>query len=683
MKRREFLVGSAAAAILSQLSQDANALTHRQLTTLLGTVGWINPGSPGVDLDLANGRYAGGALSSLLSNSNSTGGYVTNSDGSMNLVAANTIRRGIGTGVLSEAGATNLALQSSNVANAAWSAIAGGSGTISRTANSAAAPDGTTTAALVTINRSATSDSALFYQQFTGTAAAYTNSIYFMAATPGDVGKTFVVTLYNGTSVVGTLVVTLTAVWQRYVLTATLAASASCLLRIGYLGGVATGTGSTSFYAWGDMLELGSNASSYYPSLATAGVRSADNITASGALATLLTASQGSVGIATNSSLAATTGTLLDANGSIFLGKTSSDTLTDNISAGLTTANTAVWTGLTKSFISWSASGRSLSLNNGTAATDATAMTPSATVHLGSLGGSSAFLNGYITRLTVWGSVVSASFFNLTGIQYAPTFDWGDSLTAGNQDGSGVTYPNALSALYSPTRTENNKGVSGDTSSQILTRFQALTSSYNFATTIWAGRNNYSSSAQVQSDIAAMVAALTTQEYLVLSIINGEYSNEWSGQSGYNQIIALNAALASTYGSHYLDVRAMLVAAYNPANPVDVIDHANDVPPFTLRAVDFAGTIVGAIGASDTTFTTSAAVGLSSILTVGSEYILITGVTGGMSVTSCTRGYAGTTASAYGAGQAYVGTDPLHLGAAGYRLIARWVKAARASLGGW
>lgn len=36
MKRREFIIGSATAAILSQLPKNANALTHRQLTTLLG-----------------------------------------------------------------------------------------------------------------------------------------------------------------------------------------------------------------------------------------------------------------------------------------------------------------------------------------------------------------------------------------------------------------------------------------------------------------------------------------------------------------------------------------------------------------------------------------------------------------------------------------------------------------------
>lgn len=271
-----------------------------------------------------------------------------------------------------------------------------------------------------------------------------------------------------------------------------------------------------------------------------------------------------------------------------------------------------------------------------------------------------------------------------TSAPFASLVAWGDSLTAGNEDGSGTTYPNALAAIYIPPRTVQNQGIGGNTSSQILTRFQAAPSTWPLGTLIWSGRNNYSQSAQVQFDIATMVATLTNPNYIVLSIINGEYAtSEYIGGAGYNQIVALNAALASTYGPRYLDVRSLLVAAYNPANGADVLDHANDVPPFTLRAVDTSGTIVGSLNSSSCMFTTSNTVFTNYILTVGTEYIFISGVTGNTSVTACTRGYGGTGAANYSAGQSYVGTDPIHLNSAGYTLIAQWVYAKIQALGAW
>jgi lysophospholipase L1-like esterase len=160
------------------------------------------------------------------------------------------------------------------------------------------------------------------------------------------------------------------------------------------------------------------------------------------------------------------------------------------------------------------------------------------------------------------------------------TATWGDSLTAGNEDGTGTTYPNVLASLtgYSIY----NGGVGGETSSQIATRMLADTAKYSWPTIIWAGRNDYSSASTVEANIASMVAALgANQNYLILSILND--STTPSGGAGYNQIIAINSYLAATYGSHYLDVRAYLVSQYNPSLSQDVTDHTNDVPPTSLR----------------------------------------------------------------------------------------------------
>ena len=185
------------------------------------------------------------------------------------------------------------------------------------------------------------------------------------------------------------------------------------------------------------------------------------------------------------------------------------------------------------------------------------------------------------------GATTTAAARSALGLAYATSDDitagthiaaWGDSLTYG-YGGGGTTFPAELSSLSGYT--VYNGGVSGNTSSQILTRFNADTTKHAWPTIIWAGYNNYNDPAQVKADIAAMVAALGHSNYLVLSVLNG--SSEPSGSSGYNTIIQLNNDLAATYGSHYLDVRSYLVSLYDPGNAQDVIDHGNDVPPSSLR----------------------------------------------------------------------------------------------------
>lgn len=151
---------------------------------------------------------------------------------------------------------------------------------------------------------------------------------------------------------------------------------------------------------------------------------------------------------------------------------------------------------------------------------------------------------------------------------------WGDSLTA-------QVYPDLLTqAIVRPVL---NLGIAGDTSTQIRTRFSAKPEAYGDTTIIWAGRNNYSDPSTVLADIAAMVSALGHNRYIILSVINGNFPSEYIGQPDYNTIISINNSLASTYGAHYWDIRAELVAAYNPSLPQDVIDHSNDVPPTSLR----------------------------------------------------------------------------------------------------
>jgi hypothetical protein len=72
--------------------------------------------------------------------------------------------------------------------------------------------------------------------------------------------------------------------------------------------------------------------------------------------------------------------------------------------ASLATTNTANRISRDKLGIAWSAAGRSLVLNGGTVATDATAQTPSATENLGSAGATSNFIYAYVERLSIWNS---------------------------------------------------------------------------------------------------------------------------------------------------------------------------------------------------------------------------------------------------------------------------------------
>ena len=161
---------------------------------------------------------------------------------------------------------------------------------------------------------------------------------------------------------------------------------------------------------------------------------------------------------------------------------------------------------------------------------------------------------------------------------------WGDSLTFGS---GGTPYPTQLSALLG-TRHIDNFGFAGATTAYILaSEFQVHPERTRGLNLIWAGRNDLgvNSNTTILANIASMVALIPApKNYAILSVINA--SAEPSGSTNYNQIVALNAALASTYGTHYLDVRSYLVSQYNPALSGDVSAHAADEIPPSLQYSD-------------------------------------------------------------------------------------------------
>jgi hypothetical protein len=263
---------------------------------------------------------------------------------------------------------------------------------------------------------------------------------------------------------------------------------------------------------------------------------------------------------------------------------------------------------------------------------------------------------------------------------------WGDSLTYGiGTHGISPSWPDKLAT--STGRTVYNGGVSGYTSTQIATAFTTRHQYDNLAI-IWSGRNNYSSPDTVISDVSGMLNNLPTpRRCIIMSVLNGNYPNvEWSGDTAYNTIVALNVSLASvanTYGCGFIDIRALQIAnsLWNIAE--DVIDKGHGVPPSTSRAADVFGTINGAI--TDPAATTFTLAGVGTIgggvglgdggtITLDSEKIFPLSLSGN-NVLDCTRGYAGTTAATHLNGASWTALDTIHQSDTGNDFIAAQIAA--------
>ena len=171
-------------------------------------------------------------------------------------------------------------------------------------------------------------------------------------------------------------------------------------------------------------------------------------------------------------------------------------------------------------------------------------------------------------------------FSNLTDIEKdANLICWGDSLTLGAGQNP---YPSQISTLTGFEAI--NKGVGGETSTQIKTRFLADVGNHRCFSIIWVGRNNYSNPTAVLADIASIVAALGHENYRVLTVLNGEFgSGEYLGGSGYIQIESINSGIKSVYGTKSIDVRAALINAYDSGSAQDVIDYGRKIVPASLR----------------------------------------------------------------------------------------------------
>jgi hypothetical protein len=244
-----------------------------------------------------------------------------------------------------------------------------------------------------------------------------------------------------------------------------------------------------------------------------------------------------------------------------------------------------------------------------------------------------------------------------------------------------VTY-NSTTSGYIFTRSTAGSSVPASGSPQFIVD----TPYANYLPVFWEGRNNYLAPTQIISDLKAQIATVPSgQDYVVLSITNDEKSPEWKGGSGYNVIVNDNNEIQTLAGSHYLDIREILVNSYDPTQANDVTDFNKDEVPTSLRAIFAKVSLAQAVGPNDTQVVITPAIGggfpafgIDNILAVdtgaNAEDMYITAITQSGNTDICTvqRGYEGNQTS-HAAGAVVLGIDPVHLNGKGTGIVAQAV----------
>jgi lysophospholipase L1-like esterase len=235
-----------------------------------------------------------------------------------------------------------------------------------------------------------------------------------------------------------------------------------------------------------------------------------------------------------------------------------------------------------------------------------------------------------------------------------------------------VTF-DSTDTIYTFTRTTPGNPVSAPGSPQ----FVVDTPYADYLPVFWEGRNNFTATTQILSDLAAQVTTVSPgQNYLVLSIMSANRQEEWPGEPGYEWRTSFNNQLETIYGSHYLDINKILVDSYDPStdnSAVDASDYNNDEPPTSLRAINGYTTLANSIGPADTSITVQSAdaIAIENILTidtgVNAENVLVTAISG--NTLTVQRNFGGLDISHAAAAPVTV-TDYDHLNAQGYQIVA-------------
>lgn len=129
---------------------------------------------------------------------------------------------------------------------------------------------------------------------------------------------------------------------------------------------------------------------------------------------------------------------------------------------------------------------------------------------------------------------------------------WGDSLTAQG-------WGNNLASITG--RNVYSHGYGGRTSTYIRDQFLA---GYNRNRTniFWVGRNNFSRPDAIIDDIRTMVDTLGTDDFIIMSNLNGSYEGEYKGQGGYAKFTYLAEQLRTIYPDNFVDIRSAIIRGW-------------------------------------------------------------------------------------------------------------------------
>lgn len=334
-------------------------------------------------------------------------------------------------GALIEQGATNLILQSGNQANAAWTATSSVVSPPTLTANSAIAPDGTMSATKgVYPAVSVATTYSVVFQTYTAAAASYATSIHLKGNAGGE-------TLYLAANTGGVTflrqVITLTTSWQRYILVGT-ETGASWDIQIGtdLRDGSQSATPAQTIFMWGAQVELGSFATSYIPTGASAVARSADQITIIGSafaalkLPSLTVVSEFNPYVVSTLTAASPVSAYINASspdfGFIDQSTTHMGTFSGSGSSLFTTNSPS--TGVkNRVVVAGNGQGRSIVLNGGTVASDSQAVLTSLPVTSATLGWytiTPLYANAHISAFVIYGIRLPPSAAKQKSIVGAP-----------------------------------------------------------------------------------------------------------------------------------------------------------------------------------------------------------------------------------------------------------------------
>lgn len=104
---------------------------------------------------------------------------------------------------------------------------------------------------------------------------------------------------------------------------------------------------------------------------------------------------------------------------------------------------------------------------------------------------------------------------------------------------------------------------------------------HNGVAWLWLGRNGADAGRAVEQDVAAAVASLGHDRYLVGSVLTAGTD----GDADRAAIAAMNASLKAAYGPRYVDLLGDLLAS-SDGSPGDTADVASGIVPRSLR-IDF------------------------------------------------------------------------------------------------